>query len=192
MPSADPAPLPSPAPLRELLDVARRSLEHGVRTDRPLEVDPAEYPPELRLVRSCFVTLRIDGRLRGCIGSLEASEPLVVDVAQNAFKAGFRDPRFAPLDAAELPRLDVEISLLTPFERLDVASEAALLAVLRPGIDGLVLRDGPQTATFLPAVWEQLPEPARFLRELQRKAGLPEGHWSDSLEVWRYSAEKIC
>jgi AmmeMemoRadiSam system protein A len=177
--------------MHELLGVARRSLEHGIRTGDPLSVDPEDFPPDLRSLRSCFVTLRFVGKLRGCIGSLEASEPLVLGVARNAFKAGFRDPRFAPIDETELPLLAVEISVLTPPVPLRVDSEAALLAALRPGVDGLVLVDGPYTATFLPAVWDELREPAEFLRQLKRKAGLPLDHWSDTLEIRRYTADKI-
>jgi len=190
MPSTDSAPLP-PSSIHELLDVARRSLEHGIRTGSPLPVDPEEFPPELRPLRSCFVTLRIAGTLRGCIGSLEANEPLVLAVAQNAFKAGFRDPRFAAVVETELPLLDIEISVLTPPVAVHVDSEAELLAVLQPGVDGLVLRDGPHTATFLPAVWNELAKPAQFLRQLKRKAGLPVDHWSDALEIWRYTAVEI-
>jgi AmmeMemoRadiSam system protein A len=188
MPSAETVPV---SPLSPLMDVARRSLEHGARVGRPLPVEPAEFPSKLQALRSCFVTLRIGGRLRGCIGSIEAREPLVVGVAQSAFKAGFRDPRFPPLEPAELPHVELEISILTPLERLHVASEAALLAALRPGIDGLALRDGPSFATFLPAVWDELSEPAQFVSQLKRKAGLHPDHWSEDLEVWRYTAEKV-
>lgn len=177
--------------MHELLDVARRSLEHGLRTGGPLPVDPEDFPSELRSLRSCFVTLRIAGKLRGCIGSLESREPLVLGVARNAYKAGFQDPRFPPLSETELPQLDLEISVLSQPVRLHVDSEADLLAALRPGVDGLVLRDGPYTATFLPAVWNELPEPRQFLHQLKHKAGLPLDHWSDAMEAWRYTAEKV-
>jgi AmmeMemoRadiSam system protein A len=174
---------PSPS-LRAL---ARASIEHGLACGRPLEVDPAAYPPPLREVAASFVTLEANGTLRGCVGSVEAHRALVVDVAENAFGAAFRDPRFPPLARSELSGLALSVSLLSPLERLAVGSEAQLLAVLRPGVDGLVLRAGAQRATFLPAVWEDLPEPRRFLAALLRKAELPDDAWPSGAEVWRYT-----
>jgi AmmeMemoRadiSam system protein A len=176
---------------RVLREVALLSLENGVRTGRPLVVDPVAYAPPLREPRAVFVTLFHLGQLRGCIGSLEPHEPLVVAVAQNAFRAGFRDPRFDPLSEAELADLALEISLLGPLAPLRFGSEQELLSLLRPGVDGLLLRDGPHQGTFLPAVWEALPEPADFLRELKRKAGLHPEHWSPTIAVSRYTVEKI-
>jgi AmmeMemoRadiSam system protein A len=172
-----------------LKDVARRSIEHGVRTGRPLAVEPEAFPPELREKRASFVTLRRNGALRGCIGTLEQDLPLVVSVAENAFKAAFRDPRFPPLREAELPEIEIHISILTPLERMQVASEDDLVAKLRPGIDGVVLQQGARRGTFLPSVWEELPDTAQFVRQLKRKAGLPAEYWSDDIEVWRYTAD---
>jgi hypothetical protein len=174
-----------------LKDVARRSLRHAVRTGHPLPVDPAVFPAELREKRACFVTLRRAGELRGCIGALEADLPLVVGVSENTYKAGFRDPRFPPLAADELPDIDIEISVLTPLEHLSADSETDLIAKLRPGVDGVVLRQGAQQGTFLPAVWQELPDPVHFLRQLKRKAGLPADRWPDAVEVWRYTTESV-
>jgi AmmeMemoRadiSam system protein A len=174
-----------------LLDVARGSVACGLREGRALEVDPAEYAAPLRALRACFVTLRIAGELRGCTGRLEPEFPLVVDVARNAYRSAFGDPRFAPLRAEELGGLDYHISVLGPREPLPADSERELLEKLRPGIDGLVLRDGSAAATFLPSVWENLGEPRRFLHELQRKAGLPAGHWSPTLRFERYETVQI-
>ena len=128
-----------------------------------------------------------DVRLR-CIGRLEAVEPLVCDVARSAHRAARADSRFGPVEAHELPELELKISVLSPLAALPARSEAELLAALRPGMDGLVLREGHAGATFLPAVWESLPDPAAFLRELRRKAGLPPGHWSATLRFERYTA----
>ena len=150
-------------------------------------MDPAGFAAELRELRASFVTLERCGALRGCIGTIEAHRALVVDVAENAFAAAFSDPRFAPLARHELADLEVRVSLLSPLERLAAVSEAALLAQLRPGIDGLVLRVGATRATFLPAVWEDLPEPTAFLRALLRKAELPESDWPRGAELWRYT-----
>jgi AmmeMemoRadiSam system protein A len=174
-----------------LKDVARRSVAHGVRTGKPLAVDPEAFLPALRAKRASFVTLRQNGKLRGCIGTLEGDTPLVVGVAENAFKAAFRDPRFSPLGEADLPETEIHISILSPLERIEVLTEADLLAQLRPGVDGVVLQQGLQRGTFLPSVWEELPDAVEFVRQLKRKAGLPAEHWSDDLEVWRYTAELI-
>ncbi len=129
--------------------------------------------------------------MRGCIGSLEARRPLVEDIAHNAHAAAFHDPRFPPLSPAELADLTIHIAILQPAEALAFHSEAELLAQLRPGIDGLILQDGAHRATFLPAVWEGLPEPRQFLNELKRKAGLRMDYWSDSIQAWRYTTESF-
>ena len=154
-------------------------------------MDPADYAEPLRALRASFVTLRIGGDLRGCTGRLEPEYPLVVDVARNAYRSAFEDPRFAPLRAEESPDLEYHISVLGPREPLPADSEQDLLEKLRPGIDGLVLRDGSAVATFLPSVWESLDEPRRFLHELERKAGLPAGHWSATLRFERYETIQI-
>jgi AmmeMemoRadiSam system protein A len=174
-----------------LKDVARRSIAQGLRTGRPLAVDPEEFSPALRAKRASFVTLRRNGELRGCIGTLEGDVPLVVGVAENAFKAAFRDPRFSPLAEEDLSEIEIHISVLSLLERVEVSSESDLLAKLRPGVDGVVLQQDLQRGTFLPSVWEDLPDAAQFVRQLKRKAGLPAEHWSDTLEVWRYTAESI-
>lgn len=138
-----------------------------------------------------FVTLTIDGRLRGCIGSLEAWRPLLEDVRANALSAAFRDPRFPPLTRGEFHRVHVEVSVLTPPEPLDFRSEADLLSQLVPHEDGLVLTASGHRGTFLPQVWEQLPEPADFLRQLKRKAGLPVDHWGPDVRVSRYRVTRF-
>ncbi len=181
----------SPEFVRTLLDVARRSIARGVREGVPLAVDADAYPEPLRAHRATFVTLRREGELRGCVGGLDPIRPLVVDVAESAFKAAFRDYRLPPVTAEELPDLDIHISILGPLERLHADSEESLITQLRPKIDGLLLREGPLQGTFLPAVWESLPEPRAFLAELKQKAGLPENHWSSTLEIHRYEVESI-
>ena len=167
--------------------MAERSIDHGLREGTALRIDADAHPEALRRPCGSFVTLRRNGELRGCIGDLEGRRPLVVGVAEHAFAAAFRDPRFPPLGPDERGDLTLEISVLSPLDLLDVASEEELLDAVRPGTDGLVLRDGALGGTFLPAVWEGLPEPGRFLAELRRKAGMPQGHGSPTLEVWRYT-----
>jgi AmmeMemoRadiSam system protein A len=129
--------------------------------------------------------------LRGCIGHLEATLPLVEDVAENAFSAAFRDPRFPALRDTEYAALELHISVLTPAEPLDCNSESDLLRQMRPYQDGLILAEGLRRGTFLPSVWEQLPEPREFLRHLKRKAGLPDDYWSPSLQIYRYETESF-
>ncbi len=146
--------------------------------------------PELAEPGASFVTLTQDGALRGCIGSLEAQRPLATDVAENAFAAAFRDPRFAPLSERELAHTRVEVSLLTPAEPFPVLSEADALTRLRPGIDGLIFSYGRRRATFLPQVWESLADPRQFLVQLKLKAGLPGDFWHDQVVLARYGVRK--
>jgi AmmeMemoRadiSam system protein A len=137
------------------------------------------------------VTLEIGGELRGCIGTLKARRPLVVEVAHMARAAAMEDPRFPPLARAELGAVQISISVLSVPAPLEFASEADLLAKLRPGVDGLILREGYRSGTFLPSVWDKLPAPADFLRQLKRKAGLAPDHWSDSLTIEGYTTESF-
>jgi len=138
-----------------------------------------------------FVTLLTrSGELRGCIGSLQARRPLALDVQENAVAAAFHDPRFRPLTEAEIDDILVEVSLLSTPEVMVVASEQDALARLRPGIDGVVLAYGGHRGTFLPQVWEQLPEPAEFLAQLKRNAGLPVDFWAEDVRLSRYTVSK--
>jgi len=172
-----------------LLEVARASIQHGLRHGRALKVNPEDYPEPLRPVRATFVTLEIGGQLRGCNGALTAYQPLVQDVAAHAYAAAFEDPRFPELRSDEFPRLELFISVLSPPEALWAGSEEDLLAQLRPGVDGLILQFHRYRATFLPAVWESLPDPYVFLAQLKHKAGLPLDFWSPELRVERYTTE---
>ena len=176
---------------RLLLELARRSIEHGLGTGRALVVDPQDYSEPLRAPGAAFVTLRVGDELRGCTGELEAWRPLVASVVHHAYSAAFRDPRFPAMTARELGQLVLHISVLGPLEPLDARSEPGLLACLQRGVDGLLIDDGLHRATFLPAVWDSLPEAAEFLRELKHKAGLREDAWPSGLRAWRYRAEEI-
>lgn len=183
---------PLPTDLRRaLLQLAESSIRYGLENGRPLPVQVEEYPPELQVQRASFVTLHRNGMLRGCIGHLQAVAPLVRDVADNAYSAAFRDPRFPPLTPPELESLEIHISILTPARPLEFSSEADLVARLRPGVDGLILEDGRHRGTFLPSVWESLPEPREFLRHLKHKAGLSPDYWSDTVRILRYETESF-
>lgn len=182
----------TPPALRDRLQgLARASICHGLKRACPLDVDPGEWPSVARQKRATFVTVHHNGDLRGCVGALEASRSLAQDVAANAFAAAFRDPRFAPLAESEFPGIEIHISLLSPIEPLTAASESELLGELRPGIDGLILEDGARRATFLPAVWHKVPEAGAFLAQLKAKAGFPADRWSESIRVYRYTAEEF-
>jgi AmmeMemoRadiSam system protein B/AmmeMemoRadiSam system protein A len=137
-----------------------------------------------------FVTLKIDGQLRGCIGNLTATEPLSEGVRQNAINAAFHDPRFSPLTEKELDQIDIEVSILTEPQSLGYSDSTDLLSKLRVNVDGLIVRKGYSSATFLPQVWEQLPNPEDFLAHLCMKAGLPSDAWRDTkLEVLTYQVQ---
>lgn len=151
---------------------------------------PAVKLPELHKKGATFVTLTQLDQLRGCIGSLEAWRPLLVDVQDNARKAAFHDPRFAPLSEAELPLTRIEISLLTPAEPIIFNSQTDALAQLQPDIDGIIFSAGRYRSTFLPQVWAQLPKPELFMAHLKQKAGLPADYWGPDVQLQRYTVKK--
>ena len=174
---------------RTLLRLARSSLEHGLARGRALEVDVARYSSPLRDVRASFVTLLSSGVLRGCIGSLVPVAPLATDVTRRAFQAGFEDPRFLPLDRAEVARVLIQVSVLSDTEPIPFSNEEGLLEQLYPGTDGLIIHGPDRQATFLPSVWESLPDPVEFLGALKRKAGLSETETPARAE--RYTTESF-
>ncbi len=169
-----------------LLAHARAAIADALR----LPAAPAPDREFLRHPGASFVTLRLRQQLRGCIGSLSARRPLGVDVRENAVCAAFSDPRFRPLTRDEYAELDVEVSVLSRAVSMTVESEAELFARLRAGIDGLTLELGERRSTFLPQVWEALPDAREFVAELKRKAGLPRDFWSPDLRLSRYTVEK--
>jgi len=174
-----------------LVQLARDAIIYGLENGQPLTVNPDEFEDTLKEMRACFVTLHIEGELRGCIGSLEAYRPLIEDIAHNAFSAAFRDPRFSPLSKSELNQITIDLSILTPPAEMTFTSEADLLEQIRPGIDGLIIEDQGRRGTFLPSVWTQLPDKVQFLSHLKLKAGLPPQHWSDTLKMSRYETESF-
>jgi AmmeMemoRadiSam system protein A len=181
--------LPEPS-RRQLLEVASAAIRSGLVGTRRA-VRGADFPEGLRSPRASFVTLYLDQRLRGCIGSLEAQRALVEDVAHNAYGAAFEDPRFSPLTEEEFAFLKIHVSILSSPEPMRFCSETELQSQLRPHVDGLVLEEGWRRGTFLPSVWEQHPDPHEFLRHLKHKAGLPEDYWSPTMVVRRYTVEEL-
>ncbi len=171
---------------KELLDLARASITWGLNNSKSINVDCEDYDAELCQVRATFVTLKKKGELRGCIGTLNAYRSLAEDVAAHAYAAAFQDIRFTPVRESELEGLHISISILTPAVPMEFDAEEDLIAQLRPGIDGLILESGGKRGTFLPSVWESVPQREDFFKHLKRKAGLPLDYWSDDLKVSRY------
>ncbi|MEX2642062.1 MAG: AmmeMemoRadiSam system protein B [Acetobacterales bacterium] len=176
---------------RKLLEAAQTSMRSGLRRGRPPEVRLGSFAPQLETTRASFVSVLKGDRLMGCVGSMAPHKPLVSDVVENAFKAAFADPRFPAVTAADLPELDVEISILSTPRPIPAVDEATLLAALRPELDGVIVEDGERRALFLPHVWEGLPDPRAFLARLRQKARLPADHWSNSFRAWRFTAERF-
>jgi uncharacterized protein len=174
----------------ELLRLARSSIERGLATGNVAPV-AAVSSSGLSVQRATFVTLRAHGDLRGCCGTIEPRFSLGEDVWRNAWASAFADPRFPALTSAEYPAIDVHVSVLSPLERVPVATEEALLSTLQPDRDGLLLQLGAARATFLPVVWESLAEPLQFVRQLKLKAGWRTDFWSPQIEVWRYTTESF-
>jgi len=174
-----------------LLKLAKDSIVYGLKHHEMMTIDLKQYSINLQTSAASFVTLKINSELKGCIGSLIAHQPLVQDIVHNSYAAAFEDPRFMPLIEEELPLLDIHISILSKSEPIVFTSEQELIKQLRPGIDGLILSDIGYRGTFLPSVWDELPEPEMFLRHLKLKAGLPINYWSKTLKVERYTVEDI-
>lgn len=179
----------SPSDRQQLLDLAFASIDHGLTENKALVPDINRYSHPLTAYRAEFVTLMLDGELRGCIGTTEANLPLVNAIADSAFNAAFSDPRFRKLTRSEYERLHVDISVLSPLRALDFESEQTLMDQLRPRKDGLVISGGGKRSTFLPSVWKQLPGPEKFLARLKAKAGISADEMPDS--AWIYQAESF-
>ena len=169
-----------------LLAIARASIASAFgqsdRADRSA--------PWLRAKGACFVTLTLDRKLRGCVGSIEARRPLLDEVTAVARAAAFDDPRFPPLSVNELESTRIEVSQLSTLEPLPVRSEGEVLGQMRPHVDGFVLEWGQHRGTFLPQVWADLPDTRDFLSQLKLKAGLPHDFWSDEIRLYRYQVAK--
>jgi AmmeMemoRadiSam system protein A len=169
-----------------LIAIAREA----IMREPPPPAGQAWDDPWLRETGASFVTLRLDGDLRGCVGTVDAHRALGDDVAHNAFAAAYHDSRFEPVSLEERAELAVEVSLLSPRTPVQASSEDEALAALRPGVDGVYLEYGNLRGTFLPQVWESIPDPLDFLCELRRKAGLPARFWHPDVKLSRYTVEK--
>ena len=160
-----------------LLGIARRTLEVVTAGEARPQVDLQTLPTRLQEERACFVSFHIDDELRGCTGTLVARRPLAEEVSVTTVQTAFYDPRFSPVMASEAPQIKIDISVLTPSTPLTINSPDELLRLLRPGIDGVTLSMAHYRSTFLPQVWEHVPDPVEFLTMLSRKMGLPGDAW---------------
>jgi AmmeMemoRadiSam system protein A len=175
---------------RQLIDAAYMTLRHLAETGKAADVVVGSFALPLRAVRRTFVTLEIDGQLRGCVGSLAPTNPLVADVVANTYKSAMQDPRFKAMTPEELSKARVTISILSHLRPLTFGSDGELIDKLRPEIDGLAIRDGARQSLFLPKVWDLLPQPPDFLRHLKQKAGLaPAAPLARGAQAFRFTAE---
>ncbi len=171
-----------------LLRLARSTIENALEK-RPVVERPASLSPVVDQKRGCFVTLHKAGNLRGCIGTIEPVKPLILAVEENAVNAAFRDPRFPPVTLSELPDIHIEVSVLTVPRPLPFDDPGELKQRLVPKTHGVILTQGWRSATFLPQVWDQLPDTEMFLSHLCRKAGLGADCWKGKgIEVKTYEA----
>ncbi len=169
-----------------LREVARDSIHYGLQHHKPLPINLSDYKERLTIPGASFVTLNLNHQLRGCIGTLEAYQPLVKDIADHAFAAAFQDPRFPPVTADEEQHLELHVSVLSKPVPIEFSDEEDLLTKIEPGIDGLILEDKHHKGTFLPSVWEQLTSPREFLSHLKLKAGLKQDDWNENIQIYRY------
>jgi uncharacterized protein len=169
-----------------LVDAAEEAIATVLVTGRPAPPPRRERSPNLTEPGATFVTLRRDGRLLGCIGTIEPVRPLIVDAADNATGAAFRDPRLPPVSRDDFAVMELKVSVLSPLVPVEATDLEQLATAIEPGRDGLLVTASGHRGTFLPSVWAQLPRPAAFLDALWEKAGLPKGAWPSGLRVERY------
>ncbi|NWF64484.1 MAG: AmmeMemoRadiSam system protein A [Chloroflexi bacterium] len=175
-----------------LLHLAREAIEAAVRGKPLPSLDGEALTPTLRKIGASFVTLTVHGNLRGCIGALEAYQPLAQDVREHAVAAALQDPRFPPVAEKELSHIHIEVSYLTEPRELIYSDSADLPAKLRPNVDGVILKHGFRKATFLPQVWEKIPSPVEFLEQLCYKMGERGNLWREAkLQVYTYQVEEF-
>ena len=171
-----------------LIAAAAQAIDFGLKHGRAPKISVDDVPQELQQHRATFVTLTLDYRLRGCVGTLSPRRPLIEDAAANGYAAAFHDPRFPALTPKENERVSISVTLLGPETELSFADEAALLDQLVPLRDGLIIADQGKRAVFLPQVWKNLSDPTDFLVELKLKASWTRDYWSQTLKAWRFSA----
>jgi AmmeMemoRadiSam system protein A len=180
-------PVPHTEAARTLLPIARASIASQLGKTHPAD----ESAPWLRAQGASFITLNLQKKLRGCIGSLQANRPLLDDVKANALAAAFKDPRFKPLTAEEYDNIVVEISLLSALSTLDFTDEASALVQLTPRVHGVIFQYGHHRSTYLPQVWDMFADPVMFMASLKQKAGLPPNFWEPGVKLHTYTVAKF-
>ena len=176
---------------KDLYKIAKQALSEAVEHNKRFKPSRSDWPDRVFDKGAAFVTLTINGKLRGCIGTVVPHQAVGLDVADNAYDAAMSDTRFTPVKPEELEQISISISLLTDYDAVNFSSEEDLLSKIRPGIDGLIIRDGDRQGLFLPSVWEQLPDKKEFLNNLKIKAGLSPSYWSDNIKVYRFRTLEI-
>ena len=169
-----------------VLEAARASILAAINQE---EYIPHKIPTVLTQFGASFVTLKTNGKLRGCIGSIYPTKPLILDIIDNAKNAAFQDPRFEPLTIDEVNNLDVSVSVLSAIERIHFKDERDLLSKIYP--HGIIIIERDKRAVYLPVVWEQLPDREIFLNSLKEKAGLPPEYFSRTIEAYKFDASYI-
>lgn len=174
-----------------LLNLAMHTMRTASEGGEQSVIEPMSEMSNLHKTACCFVTLIKNDCLRGCIGNLLPTMPLFRDVIKNTLSAMYDDPRFGKVTIDEIDDIQIQLSILSSLKLMPVESEADLLKKITPFVDGIVLQEGSNRGTFLPSVWESLPDPVDFIRHLKQKAGLKSNHWSDKIEIKRYSVLKL-
>jgi len=173
-----------------ILNLARESIEYYFNNHRLLKIILSKVPEKLQAKQACFITLTINNNLRGCVGHTEPIQPLYLDVVENAVSAAFDDSRFSPLDIGEFDKVKIEVSILSTPTEIIFSSPGELLGKIRAGIDGVIIQNGENSATYLPQVWETFPDKIDFLNSLCEKAELSADAWKKtSTKIWVYSVE---
>ncbi len=176
---------------QDLLNIAHQSIEHGLQNGECLKVNEVEYPAVLQQPHGAFTTLKCNGALRGCKGSLEEALPLISTVAYSAYSSAFNDIRFPPLQPVEFAQLKISLSVLSPKVELSFSSEEELIEQIQPDMDGLVLEYNGQRGTLLPSVWKMIPDTREFLFTVKQKAGFDRDFWAEDLQAYRYTTHTI-
>jgi len=174
-----------------MLSLARNAIEYPLKKKEKFKFIPNDVTGNLKKKGAVFVTLYVKNELHGCIGSVKAWRMLAEDIMKNSYSAAFEDSRFDSLSENDLEYLKIEISLLSEPVQIMVKNETDLVNQINQNTDGLILKYGLKQATFLPTVWEKIPEKREFVRKLKLKAGLPGDFWSDNLEFFIYNTEKV-
>jgi AmmeMemoRadiSam system protein A len=174
-----------------LLQLAQQVVIKGAELNDKPKIELKNIPRSLFTYRSCFTTIEIDHQLRGCYGSFTPAKPLIADVVDQSYNAAFKDPRFKPMTMKDVEVADISLSLLSIPCLFPIEDEQDLISKITPEKDGLILRSKGKSGLFLPSVWDSLPEPEEFVKGLKRKAGFKEDYWSDDIQIFRYTAEKI-